>query len=438
MSVPPDPPVVSPAPERTGGRRARRTATSAVSAVLITLTCILVPVSLLTVWVHDIVLDTDRYLSTVTPLASDPAIEAAAVRRITEAADVRVDGAQVTSDLAAWLQTQGLPARVGTAVRALGPQLDSAADAAVSDVATRLVESDRFEKVWSTANRAAHSSVVQALTGEGHGAVGVEGGTVTLDIGDAVENVKQDLVKAGLAPAEKIPEVDKQMVLFQSDKLAKIRGAVHLLDILGNWLPVLTVVLGATGVLLARRRRRALVTTMLCAAAASLILALGLAVARRYYLDHLPEQVQSPAAAAAVFDTLVRFLRVSIRTALVLGVMVALGAYLSGAGRLPRGVRGTAERAADSAAGWGAAHGVRTGRVGMWVQARRRGFTVGVLLVLALVFALWNHPTVLTVLLLALVLLAVLAVVALLAAGGRVGATADGPGDESRPPPPSR
>lgn len=140
---------------------------------MITLTCILVPVSLLTVWVHDIVLDTDRYVSTVTPLASDPAIEAAAVHRITEAADVRVDGAQVASDLAAWLQAQGLPARVGTAVKALGPQLDSAADAAVSKVATRFVESDRFEKVWTTANRAAHSSVVRALTGEGRGAVEV-------------------------------------------------------------------------------------------------------------------------------------------------------------------------------------------------------------------------------------------------------------------------
>ncbi|MFJ7266892.1 hypothetical protein ACIQV3_09535 [Streptomyces sp. NPDC099050] len=366
-------------------------------------------------------------MSTVSPLASDPAIEAAAVHRITEAADVRVDGAQVTSDLAAWLQAQGLPDRVGTAVKALGPQLDSAADAAVSKVATRLVESDRFEKIWTTANRAAHSSVVRALTGEGRGAVEVEGGTVTLDIGDAVENVKQDLVKAGLAPAEKIPEVDKQMVLFQSDELAKIRGAVHLLDVLGNWLPVLTVVLGTIGVLLARRRRRALVTTMLCAAAACLILAIGLAVARRYYLDHLPEQVQSPAAAAAIFDTLVRFLRVSLRTALVLGVVVALGAYLSGAGRLPRGVRGTAERAADSAAGWGAAHGVHTGRVGTWVQAHRRLLTTGALLVLALVFALWNHPTVLTVLLLALILLAVLAVLALLAAGGRVSTRTEPP-----------
>jgi hypothetical protein len=54
------------------------------------------------------------------------------------------------------------------------------------------------------------------------------------------------------------------------------------------------------------------------------------------------------------------------------------------------------------------------------------------MLVIALVFAPWNHPTVLTVVLLVLVLLAVLALVALLAASGRatVGARTQG----TRPP----
>ncbi len=395
---------------------------SAVSAVLITLTCILVPVSLLTVWVHDIALDTDRYVSTMAPLATNPAIQDAAVNRITHAVDVKVDGQAVTSDLAAWLQSQGLPPRAAAAVKSLGPKLDDAVDQVVTQAATRVVHSDTFATVWTQANRAAHAAVVQALTGHGRGAVQVTDGTVTLDVGTAVDRLKDQLVAAGLTPAEKIPDVDKQLVLFQSDKLAKARGAAHALDVLGNWMPVLTVLLGAIGVVLARRRRRALVTTALGAAGACLLVAIALVVARRYYLDHLPPAVQSPPAAAAVFDTLLHFLRISLRTAIVLGVVVALGAYLSGAGRLPRAVRGGADRAAYSAARWGDAHGVRTGRAGTWTDAHRRLLVLVVLLVLALVFALWNHPTVLTVLLLVLVLLAVLAVLALLAASGRAGA----------------
>ncbi|WP_331767453.1 hypothetical protein [Embleya sp. NBC_00896] len=392
---------------------------STISAVLITLTCILVPVSLITVWVHDIVLDTDRYVETVSPLASNSAIEAAVANRITKAVDVRVDGVQVTSDLAAWLESQGLPPRVGKAVKGLAPQLNDAATQAAHKASTRFVESDRFETVWTDANRAAHTAVVDALTGEGRGAIGVDGGTVTLDVGTAVDTVKQDLVSAGVSPAESIPDVNKQMVLFQSDKLDQIRGAAHALDMLGNWLPVIAVLIGAIGVLLARRRRRALIAVALGAAAASLIIAIGLAIARRFYLDHLPAEVQSPAAAAAIFDTLLRFLKDSVRTAIVLGLVVAIGAYLSGAGRLPRALRGRLERTSDSIAHWADRHGIVTGKVGTWVAAQRRWLVLGVLLLIALWFALWNRPTALTILLLVVILLVLLAVIALLAATGR-------------------
>ncbi|MFF4815808.1 hypothetical protein ACFY2K_14615 [Kitasatospora sp. NPDC001309] len=414
MNEPPEPPA---GPGRAS--RAGRLVRSTVSAVLIALTCVLVPVSLLTVWVHDIALDTGRYVATVAPLATDPAIQDAAVARITQAVDVRVDGPAVTSDLAAWLQAHGLPPRVASAVKALGPKLDDAVNQVVTEAATRVVHSDSFVTVWTQANRVAHTAVVQALTGHGRGAVEVTDGTVTLDLGSVVDRLKDTLVAEGLSPAERIPDVDKRMVLFQSDRLARIRGAAHALDVVGNWLPVLTVSLGAVGVLLARRRRRALVSAALGAAGASLLVALALVAARHYYLDHLPPAVQSSAAAAAVFDTLLHFLRISLRTATVLGVAVALGAYLGGAGRLPRAARGRADRAADSVAHWGDAHGVRAGRAGTWTAAHRRWLAGTAVLVLALVFALWDDPTALTVLLLVAILLAVLAVLALLAAFGR-------------------
>ena len=413
---------MSPAP----GRIVRTTA----SAVLIVLTCILVPVALLTVWVHDIALDTDRYVSTVSPLATDPAIQDAAVKRISKAADVRVDGNQAAAELAGWLHSQGLPPRATAAVRGLGPQIDSATDNAVTKIVTRIVHSDAFATVWTNANRSAHNAVVHALTGEGRGALGVSDGTVTLDVGTAVDQVKQQLVAAGLSPAEKIPDVNKQLVLIKSDQLSKIRKGAHALDVVGNWFPLLVVLIGAAGVFLARRRRRALARTALGAAFACLVVAIVLVVARRYYLDHLPPQVQSDAAAAAVFDTLLHFLKVSLRTTIVLGIVIALGAYLIGPGRLPVAIRSTSERTADSAATWAYAHQVRTGKFGVWVQTYRRWIALAALLIVALVFALWNHPTVLTIVLLCLVLLAVLALLALLAAGGRAML------DAERAPPP--
>ncbi|WP_350284054.1 hypothetical protein [Streptomyces graminofaciens] len=412
-------PPYSPSSSRPGGSRAGRVLRSIASAVLIVLACVLVPVTVLTVWVHGIALDTDRYVATMKPLASDPAIEKAVHHRIVDAVDVRVDGKRATSEIAAWLQSQGLPPRAAAAVRGLAPQLDAAAHAAVDRVATRFVESDRFEKLWTTANRTAHSTVVHALTGKGRGAVGVSEGTVTLDVGAAVDQVRKQLVDAGVKPAENIPDVEKQMVLFRSDKLDQLQGAAHALDVAGNWLPVLTVLIAAAGVLLARHRRRALAKTALGAALGCLIVSIGLVVARRFYLDRLPPQLLSEAAAAAVFDRLLHFLKVGLRTVIVLGVVVALGAYFVGPGRVPRAVRGGADRSADSVARWADTHGVRTGRAGTWTEANRKWLTLGVVLLLALLFALWNDPTAATVLLLVVVLLAVLAVIALLAADGR-------------------
>jgi hypothetical protein len=84
------------------GRIARATA----SAVLIVVTCILVPVALITVWVHDIALDTDRYVKTVAPPATEPAIQDAAVDRISEAVDVRIDWDRAAAELADWLPPQ--------------------------------------------------------------------------------------------------------------------------------------------------------------------------------------------------------------------------------------------------------------------------------------------------------------------------------------------
>ncbi|MDW4903936.1 hypothetical protein RB628_00895 [Streptomyces sp. ADMS] len=133
-----------------------------ISAVLVVLACVLVPVSVLTVWVHDIVLDTDRYVETVGPLATDPAIEDAARNRIVQAVDVRVDGKRATAEIAAWMQSQGLPPHAAQAVKGLAPQLDEAVTGVADKAATRFVESDRFEKLWNSANRAAHSTVVHA------------------------------------------------------------------------------------------------------------------------------------------------------------------------------------------------------------------------------------------------------------------------------------
>jgi hypothetical protein len=54
-----------------------------VASLLIVLGCVLAPLSVVAVWTRNQVTNTDRYVATVAPLASDPAIQQAIADQVT-------------------------------------------------------------------------------------------------------------------------------------------------------------------------------------------------------------------------------------------------------------------------------------------------------------------------------------------------------------------
>jgi hypothetical protein len=119
-------------------------------------------------------------------------------------------------------------------------------------------------------------------------------------------------------------------VLFQSEDITRARSAFSVLNTLGVWLPVVAIVLLVTGVYVAADHRRALAGAGAGLAASMVVLALGLAVFRSIYLDSVPAAVLPHDAAAVLYDTIVRFLRLGLRTVLVLAPVVAAAAFLTG------------------------------------------------------------------------------------------------------------
>jgi hypothetical protein len=270
------------------------------------------------------------------------------------------------------------------------------------------------------ANRLAHEGLVQALTGEGGGAITVENDTVSINLAAFIQTVKQQLVAAGFTLAERIPQVNASFVLFQSKDITRVRSAFNLLTTLGNWLPVIALLLLALGVYVARDHRRALIAAGLGVAVAMLLLALGLAVFRSIYLDAVPASALPHDAAAVLYDTIVRFLRAGLRTVFVLGLVVAAGAFLTGQSVTATRTRqslaggiGCLQRGADGA-------GLRTGPVGTWVHANRRALRIGAVALAGLALVFWSRPTGKVVIGLTLVLLVVLAAIEFLARPGQV------------------
>ncbi|GAB2961777.1 hypothetical protein GCM10023080_022690 [Streptomyces pseudoechinosporeus] len=386
------------------------------ASVLLLLALLLAPLAAVAAWVQDTVSDTDRYVETVAPLASEPPVQEVVINRLTDRVVDNVDVAAVTDSLVKALQDAGAPPRVVEGAESLEGPLRNAVRTVVDRTVTRVITSDAFQQVWEGANRRSHAAVVNMLTGEREGAVRAEDGTVQLNVGEVVDQVRERLVDAGFDKATAIPDTDRTITLFQTEELGKAQDTMRLLDILGTWLPILTVVLAALAVWTAPAHRVMLMITATGVGVMMVVLLVALAVVRRVYLDSVPPTALPTDAAAAIYDTFVRFLRDSTRTLLVVAVITALVAYLYGPGRPARAVRTVTGRG-TTAAGRGLRRaGLRTGATGRWLTDHRAWTTGGVIAAGALTLVLWNHPTVGAVTLVLGIALAVLIILAILAA----------------------
>ncbi|RSM60396.1 hypothetical protein DMH04_54095 [Kibdelosporangium aridum] len=376
-----------------------------VSAVLIVLGCLLAPVALATVWVHDQVADTDRFTTTMSPLIRDPSVRAALTDRVTDTVFTYVDVRGLADDAVDALAAQGLPPRLADRLHGLtGPLASSVRDFVRTRVA-ELFAREQVARAWDRMIRVAHEQAGAVLSGS-VSAVAIQGDKVTLDLAPFIDAAKQQLVDAGLTAANSVPEVHPTIAIADAADLVKARAAYSTVDKLATWLPWVALALLAVGVYLARDHRYALVATGLGVAASMLMLAAGLAIARIVLVDSVPSRSAAPAAAA--YDIVVRFLRDGLRMLLVLGLVVALGTFLAGpsvtAVRIRRGV-------VRSLAWLRGRAGLRSGRLGGWVHTYRgvlRGAAVGLAV---LVFVFLDRPSGLAVLLIALLLVVFLAVI---------------------------
>ncbi|NUT52591.1 MAG: hypothetical protein HOV94_35690, partial [Saccharothrix sp.] len=222
---------------------------------------------------------------------------------------------------------------------------------------------------------------------------------------------KQRIVADGLLLADRVPEVHPTIRVADAPDLARARTAYSLLDRLATWLPVAALVLLVGGVAVARRRRRTLLAAGLGVAAGMVLLAVALAVARAVLVGKA--QPDDADATAAAFDVVVRLLRDGLRVVLVLGLAVALVAFLSGPSTPATGIRRAATGAVRALRAKGADAGWRTGRVGTWVHTYRGVLRGAAFAIAALVFVFLDQPGVTAVVVLGAALVLCLVVIRL-------------------------
>jgi hypothetical protein len=397
-------------PVAQGGRVARQRWRTVVASVLIVVACVLAPLSAVAVWTKNQVTNTDRYVRTMAPLASEPAIQSALTDRITARIFANVDVKALYNQAVDALAKQGLPPSRAAQLQSFAVPVANGVESFTHSQVAKIVQSPAFANAWVQINRQAHAALVKAMTGEGGGAVTIKNDTVTLNLGPLIHTVKQQLTASGFNLAAKIPETNATFVLFQSSAITKAQSGFNLLNTLGIWLPIIVLALIALGVYVAKSHRRALVGASLGVAAGMLVLALGLAIFRSAYLNALPSTV-SHDAAAVLYDTLVRYLRLGLRSVLVLALVLALGAFLTGPSVTAVRTRDGLTRGLAWLRGRGESAGLRTGPVGSWVYAHKQALRIGAVAAAGLALVFWGQPTGKVIILLAVLLLVVLAII---------------------------
>ncbi|MFJ6515720.1 hypothetical protein ACIQMO_06450 [Streptomyces sp. NPDC091406] len=271
---------------------------AALSAVLLVLLAVLVPLSALSAWVDLEIDDTDRYVAAVSPLASDPAVQATVADLVTEEAMRQID---------------------------LGPLQDTVREF-LHETVRSFATTEAFRNAWDTANRAAHKAVKAGLDGD-------SGQAVTIDLAPVIDQVKQDLVRDGVPFADQIPVKRTEITLLGPDQADELRSSFRWLRYCSIWPAVATLVLLVlvVGIATVRRGLRAgLWTTAVVGAGFALgaiVLRVLVAVGRNRVLDEVPGSDRD--AAAAVVDALTASLRTTVWVMLAVGAVLLLGAVVA-------------------------------------------------------------------------------------------------------------
>ncbi len=384
-----------------GGGKHRRHHRFWVSLLLV-LGFLLTPITLITLYVHTQLTDTGRYVATVKPLASDPAVQSYLADRVTTRLFEQVDVNAYVKD--------ALPDKAQPLAGPITAGVKSFTHAA----ALKAVESKQFETLWVNANRRAHTALDRVLTGKKNGAVNANSnGAVTVDLSQVAEQAKKRLEQTGISAFSKIPadKVSGNVTIFQSKDLYKVRHAVGVFNKIAFLLPFLVLALFGGSVFLSANRRRGFMRAAVVFTLGAGVVALGLAVGRSIYLDGVTSAGVPSDAAAAVFDALVRLLHTSVRAVLSFSIIVVIAAFFAGPSRLAVWFRRSVRRIVN----WLGHESDNAGWKVLSAKAffiRRKGVMRIIAAVVAfLVLFLWDRPTPMVVFWLAVLLLLLLVVI---------------------------
>jgi hypothetical protein len=314
-------------PKKTKARR--RHLPRRISAwVLVVVASILIPVSVISVWAIRTVTNTDQYVETMAPLARNPVIVDHLATRATDAL--------FSTGIAQKKVTQQLPSKAKPLVAPIVSQVHTY----VEGLAVKVFSSPKFGRLWDTLNRRSHTAVINILTGKQTPLQKkfAKGGAIALNLSPALNNLIDSANAHGVTLFNPLKSVSSQsqglsFTVVSKDQVSKFSGLFNLIVKLKWAIPIIALVLAILAVVLAMERRKTLLRLAIGVALMTLLLLAAFSLGRVTFLNQAAGGGFSREGSAAVWDTVLRFLKADLRWTLLASALVALGAWLAGPAR---------------------------------------------------------------------------------------------------------
>ena len=401
--------------------------------VLVVLASLLIPVSVISVWAIRTVTNTDQYVETMAPLARNPVIVDGLATRATDAL--------FSTHIVQNKVTQALPKSAKPLVAPIVTQVHSY----VYNLALKVFSSPKFGTLWDRLNRRSHVAVINVLTGKEtplQKKLG-KGGQIALNLSPALNNLIDQANAHGVTlfnPIKSLqPNGKLTFTVVSKDQVSKFSGLFNLIVKLKWAIPIVALVLAILSVVLAMERRKTLLRLAIGVSLMTMLVLAGLSLGRITFLNQAAGGGFKTEGAAAVWDTVLRFLKTDLRWTLLLSVLVAFGAWVAGPARYAVWIRSTCAKGArwvgaqahalSSGAGQAAAESGRVRRAGAWILEHLNGLRILGVVVAGLFLVFGGNLTGWSLLVIVIVLAVYLGLLQLVAAWARkVARSGSGPG----------
>jgi len=294
--------------------------------VIIGVATLLLVVGVFAVWANRLLFNPDNWSNTSTQLLANPTIRQTTSNYIVDQLYANVNVAELVRS-ALPTQLQGLAAPAAGALR----------NGAVQ-VVDQALQRPRVQELWAQANRAADQLFIHVVNG-GKGAVTVNNGAVTLDLGSIVDNVATRL---GLPSdvSSRLPANIANLTVIQSDHLSFVQKVGKAIQNLALWLTILVPILYALAIFLAPgRRRRTLMNVGWAAVLGGILVILGRNILETQLTNAITNDASLRPTVAATLAINTQILGQTAAAVIFGGLVLAGAAWVGGPARPAMAIR---------------------------------------------------------------------------------------------------